>query len=88
VALSYRVNSSYIDNRVAFIDGLFDCLVFELGSLFRSLHLQFSISVLTLLNVYRIGGIANIAEFKNSEFPSVIAVIIIYLVVKQQTKII
>jgi hypothetical protein len=32
---------------VAFIDDLFDGCVFELGGIFRSLHLQFSISVST-----------------------------------------
>ena len=33
--------------RVALVDDLFDCLVLELDSVFRSLHLLFSISVLT-----------------------------------------
>ena len=33
--------------RVALVDDLFDCLVLELDSVFRSLHLLFYISVLT-----------------------------------------
>ena len=37
----------YIDDRVGLTDDLFDCLVFELGGIFRTLHLQFSITVLT-----------------------------------------
>jgi len=28
-------------------NSMFDCLVFELGGIFRTLHLQFSITVLT-----------------------------------------
>ena len=54
----------YIDNRMALVDDLFDCLVFELGGIFLSLHLQFSISVFYIIICILIWGNATQPQSK------------------------